>query len=155
MITLICHAVDKDLYPLGDIFVVTIPLDNYVAQIKLAVFSFGGTARPQFDGVRVPDELTLYKLSEPCPVRDEDDSSTVGMLLDAILNREVSIEPLVGIQSVSKYFDPSLPKQRLHLLVQAPTQHLDGTNSLSPLTVICLLLNIRRHLKSGSVLYAM
>ena len=124
---LICQVVDKDFYPLGDVFPFRASPKTYVAFLakdirwseRMTISNLG-----LIDDPNNIDSLgaTLWKLSNPYHITDEGRRRRVAVekLLETVRREQQSlVEELDTPLRISRYFDDeSLPDGHLHLLLR-------------------------------------
>ena len=134
---LICQVVDKDFYPLGDVFPFRASPKTYVAFLakdirwseRMTISNLG-----LIDDPNNIDSLgaTLWKLSNPYHITDEGRRRRVAVekLLETVRREQQSlVEELDTLHRISRYFDDeSLPDGHLHLLLRLTISGVGGAN---------------------------
>ena len=137
----ICQVVDKDFYPLGDVFSVRVwPgqfIDEAVNKIKSSKCEMIRDLGIIDDLVSIGDVgATLWKLSNPYPMPGElaDKRVAANNLLERVRQQLSLLEKLDILLHISRYFDAeSLPDGHLHLLLQLAISGADRANPFLPL----------------------
>ena len=143
MLGLICQVVDKDFYPVGDVFPVEVSPTKYIGVVAKDLMS---AMRKTISDLSIINDLVsiddasavLWKLSKPCPIggkgKDKRARVAVGNLLEDVRREQLSlIEELADLMGISDYFDGNLPRGHLHLLLQLAISGVDGANAFQPL----------------------
>ena len=128
----ICQVVDKDFYPLGDVFPVEILPTQYIGVVANQIKS---SKRKTISDLGIIDDLvsiddidvTLWKLSKPYPLRGND-KNVAKMLQEVRRDPQSFGEMLRATCDFSDYFNGKLPTDHLHVLLQLAISGVGGEN---------------------------
>ena len=135
---LLCQVVDKDFYPLGDVFPFRASPKTYIGLVADDI-RWSRRMMMMMSNLGLIDDpnnidylgAMLWKLSKPYPLAGGggcDDVDTVeNMLKDVRREQQSLVEKLATSMRISRYFDDeSLPDGHLHVLLQLSISGVDG-----------------------------